>query len=298
MRVVFGKVPVLTDANLAVLKLEQVSGRELMNSGKRGNGIGHISVIKIFEQSLGVDYGEFGRDGEDRFDFGSEVKISVVERIVKRLLAQAVAGEGQFAFGLIVDGEGEHATQFLDAVGAHLFVEMNNDFGVGVGVKAMAAAFELGAEFGKVVNLAVENDPCAAVFVEDRLMAAGEVDDTEAAHAETSAVGDVESLVVGAAVHDLAAHVAHESFGNVALASCAHHSSDSTHGLCPAPKGASDFGKLTASLKRYPETSLAPLKRCPDTKAPGARVLSPVCGHGRRWRSRPRAGLPCPSLHT
>ena len=62
-------------------------------------------------------------------------------------------------------------------------------------------------------------------------MAAGEVDDAEAAHAETSAVGDIESLVVGAAVHDLFAHMVHESFGDIALASCAHHSGDSTHGL-------------------------------------------------------------------
>src|SRR5450759_4098905 len=106
---------------------------------------------------------------------------------------------------------------------------MNDDFGVGVGVEAMAAAFELGAEFGKVVNLAVENDPCVAVFVENGLMASGEVDDGEAAHAEASAVGDVESLIVGAAVHDLLAHVVDESFGDVALASCAHHTGNSAH---------------------------------------------------------------------
>src|SRR5208337_5514903 len=99
------------------------------------------------------------------------------------------------------------------------------------GAEAMPAAFKLRAEFGKVVNLAVENDPCAAVFVEDGLMASGEVDDGEAAHAETGAVGDVESLIVGAAVHDLFAHVVHESFGDVALACCANHSGNATHGL-------------------------------------------------------------------
>src|SRR5208282_2116167 len=117
-----------------------------------------------------------------------------------------------------------------DAVGAHLFVEMNDDFGVGVSVEAVASAFEFGAEFGKVVNLAVVYDPGGAVFIENGLMASGEIDDGEAAHAQTSAVGDVESLIVGAAVHDLLAHVVHESFGDVALASCAHHSSNPTHG--------------------------------------------------------------------
>src|SRR5258708_12228264 len=123
-----------------------------MNSGERGNGIGHVSVIKILEQALGVDFGEFGGDGKDRFDFGSEVEISLVERIVKRLLAQAVAGQDQFAFGLVVDGEGEHATQFLDAVGSHFFVEMNNDFGVPVGAEAMAAAFYLGSKVDDVLE--------------------------------------------------------------------------------------------------------------------------------------------------
>jgi len=108
---------------------------------------------------------------------------------------------------------------------------MNNDFGVGVRAEAMAATFEIGAKVGKVVDLAVENDPGAAVFVEDGLVAAGEVDNAEAAHAETGAVGNVKSLIVGSAVHDLLAHVVHESFGDVALPSCAHYSGDSTHGL-------------------------------------------------------------------
>src|SRR5258708_8518674 len=202
-----------------------------MNSGERGNGSGEGCVIKNLEQGLGVDFGEVGGDGKDRFNFGSEVEISLVERIVKRLLAQAVAGQDQFAFGLVVDGEGEHATQFLDAVGSHFFVEMNNDFGVAVGAEAMATAFELGANVEEVVDLAVVNDPGAAVFIEDWLVAAGEVDDAEAAHAETSAVGNIKSPSVGAAVHDLVAHVGHESFGDVALASCTHFSGNSTHGL-------------------------------------------------------------------
>jgi hypothetical protein len=94
----------------------------------------------------------------------------------------------------------------------------------------MAAAFELGLELEKIVNLTVINDPGAAIFVEDRLVAAREVDDTEATHAETRAIIDIEPLIVRAAVHDLLAHVVDESFRDIALASCAHHSGDSTHG--------------------------------------------------------------------
>src|SRR5208337_3007584 len=224
------QVPILADADLPVLEFQQMPGRKFMNSGERGNGIGNVAEIKIFEQGLGIDFGEFGSDGEDRLDFGCEVKIPFVKRVVQRLLAQAVARQDQLALGLVVDGEGKHAAQFLDAVGAHFFVEMNDDFGIGVGVEAVAAVFELRAKFGKVVDLAVVNDPGAAVFVENGLMASGKVDDGEAAHAETSTIGDVDSLVVGASVHNLLAHVVHESFGDVAFAGCAYHSGNATHG--------------------------------------------------------------------
>ena len=65
-----------------------------MNSCKRGNGVGNVSKIEIFEQGLGVNFGELGGYGEDRFDFGSEIEISVVQRVVQRLFAQPVAGQG------------------------------------------------------------------------------------------------------------------------------------------------------------------------------------------------------------
>ena len=99
----------------------------------------------------------------------------------------------------------------------------------------MAAAFEFGTEFREVINLAVENDPRAAVFVEDGLMASGKIDDREPAHSETGAVADVEALIVGTAIDDLVAHVAHECFGDIALSSCAHHASNSTHDFSLTP---------------------------------------------------------------
>ena len=62
--------------------------------------------------------------------------------------------------------------------------------------ETVAAGLKLGAKFGEVVTLAVVNDPSAAIFVEDGLMASGEIDDREAAHAKASAVGHVNSFIV------------------------------------------------------------------------------------------------------
>ena len=51
------------------------------------------------------------------------------------------------------------------------------------------AALELGAQLAEVVDLAVEDDADRAVLVEDRLVAARQVDDRQAAHPQGDARG-------------------------------------------------------------------------------------------------------------
>ena len=97
-----GKVAAESVAGIvaAAQNIAEAIGEQRQNSGERGNGVGNISVVKIFEQGLGVNFREFWSYGEDRFDVGGEVEISVVQRVVQRFLAQAVAGEGELALGL------------------------------------------------------------------------------------------------------------------------------------------------------------------------------------------------------
>ena len=65
---------------------------------------------------------------------------------------------------------------------------------------------ELRAQLPVVVDLAVEDHANRAVFVADRLVAAGKVDDAQPAHAERRAVADEHALVVWAAVTDDVTH--------------------------------------------------------------------------------------------
>ena len=51
----------------------------------------------------------------------------------------------------------------------------------------MTGGLELGAEFAVVVNLAVEHEPDRAIFVVDRLLPRGQVDDAQPPHPETNA---------------------------------------------------------------------------------------------------------------
>ena len=73
----------------------------------------------------------------------------------------------------------------------------------------MPEAAELAAQFVVIVNLAVEDDRHALVFVEDGLLATGNVDDAEASHAHRDAVAHVVTVVVGSAVANRIAHARH-----------------------------------------------------------------------------------------
>ena len=106
----------------------------------------------------------------------------------------------------IPDGEREHAAETLDARVAPLLVAVHDDFGVRVRPEAMSAAFELGAQRRKVVDLAVEDDPHRVVFVRQRLLPGRNVDDAEPAMGEPDALAEVEAVRVRAAMRDAVAH--------------------------------------------------------------------------------------------
>jgi hypothetical protein len=74
----------------------------------------------------------------------------------------------------------------------------------------MAGGGELVAQRAEVVNFAVEDHPYGTVLVVDRLLAGGQVDDGQAAHAQRDAVGEVCTLIVGPAMPDDIAHTLNE----------------------------------------------------------------------------------------
>ena len=59
--------------------------------------------------------------------------------IKKRLDTEGIACEKQDITLQIEDGEGEIAVEFLYAGGAGLLIQMNYDFGVGLGMEPMAS---------------------------------------------------------------------------------------------------------------------------------------------------------------
>src|SRR4029077_1084782 len=101
---------------------------------------------------------------------------------MQRFLAHAVARQKQSLPSLVVKGNGKHSTKLFYAVGAHLLIQVDDDLSVGVRIEVVSTAFQLSAKLRKVVNLSVENNPDALIFVVNRLMSAGKVDDAKPAH--------------------------------------------------------------------------------------------------------------------
>ncbi len=94
----------------------------------------------------------------------------------------------------------------MNAIGAFLFVKMDDDFGIGIRREVVALALQLPAKFGEVVDFAVVGDPDRAVFVAHwHVPVSGKIENGEAAAAEAN-VGTIgksslpQTGVVGTAV--------------------------------------------------------------------------------------------------
>ena len=102
---------------------------------------------------------------EQRLDLGGKAKYAVALKEEKRLLTDMIAREKQARLRPVPDRERKHPAQVAHAVGAVLFVEMDDDFRVRGGLEFVTLGLEVAAEIKKVVDLAVKNNPNGSVFV-------------------------------------------------------------------------------------------------------------------------------------
>ena len=88
-----------------------------------------------------------------------------------------------------------------------LFVEMDERFGVTVRFEAVPAFFQACAQLEVIIDLAVEDDVNRSVFVRDRLVAAGQINDAEPPNRQTNAGLDEVAFVIRPAVPQRLRHL-------------------------------------------------------------------------------------------
>ena len=112
----------------------------------------------------------------------------------------------------VPQGEGEHATEMVDAVFAPLFPGMDDGFGVGAGLEMVAEGGQFRNQIDEIVDFAVEHHPDRIVLIGQGLLAGGDVDDGQPSMPQPQPRLDVQASFVRAAmplhVVDAGEHIA------------------------------------------------------------------------------------------
>jgi len=171
-------------------------GGKLVDVFKKGvRAIVGEAVAEVVEEAVGVGSALEEREFEKGRDFGGEgdappaVTCCRGAGEIEGLDAEEIANEEDCTFAGIEEGEGEHADEAGEAVGAPVVPGGEENLGVGGGVELPAEGFEFGTDFAIVVDHAVEGEVEAVVGGAHGLVGAGRgIDDGEAAVGEGEAV--------------------------------------------------------------------------------------------------------------
>src|SRR5689334_3235902 len=99
-----------------------------------------------------------------------------------------------------------------------------------MGVELVPLLLQLRAQFGKIVDFPVIDDPYCLIFVVDGLMPAGHVNDAEAPHSQAHRPMRVDAIIIWPTMNDGVAHA--PDFGGLnPLVASSHQSGYSAHCL-------------------------------------------------------------------
>jgi len=162
--------------------------------------------------------------GKQSADFRGEEQKAVTLEIIKRLFAQTVAGDKQPLRGVVPDGEGKHAAEEIQAFLAENSIGLEHNFRITVAAELDSTLLQEGANFGKVKNLTVVNDPVLRSRVGHGLVAGRrKIKDGKAAVGQanmacaTVYVEDLEAAVIRPAMSDRLAGDIKSFSSNLAL---------------------------------------------------------------------------------
>jgi hypothetical protein len=108
---------------------------------------------------------------------------------------------------------------------------MDDYFRVAMGIKSMAALDQVFAQFGKVVDFPVEDDPNRPIFIKNWLVTARKVDDAKSPHPQPRTVLDEKTFVIRAPMHDCLAHAVNYPGIDLVAGDRTHYARYSTHTL-------------------------------------------------------------------
>src|ERR1700738_2110023 len=98
----------------------------------------------------------------------------------------------------------------FDAIITILLVGMNNCLGIAISTKAMPSLLEFFLKLRIIIDFSIEDDEDTLIFVENRLLAASQVDNGEAAHTKRNSLSYPGPLIIWPTVTNNLAHAVYE----------------------------------------------------------------------------------------
>ncbi|MNF50432.1 hypothetical protein D3C84_317270 [compost metagenome] len=131
--------------------------RQFLDTGQqRARCRYHGVEVQVVVECDRVQHGADVAALEQRWQAGGKAQALSGVGQVQRLDPEAVAGQEQLLAVALPDGQGKHAVEPGQQVGAPGVVALEQHLGVAVAVKPVAEAFQLAAQFREVVDGAVE----------------------------------------------------------------------------------------------------------------------------------------------
>jgi hypothetical protein len=129
--------------------------------------------------------------------------------VEQRLLPEPIPRKHDLAATVIPKREREHAVETLDEARALVLVEVWKYFRIASRAKHMPARDELVSQLAEVVDLTVLDGHDRPVFVPDRLVTAGNVDDAQSADTKDRTGRTIYSFIVRSSMSEHGEHSPH-----------------------------------------------------------------------------------------
>ena len=119
------------DGDLAIAPRQRVSRLQLPDAAEDRSRRERRPEREDVVEAERIDRPRDTRVSKERLDLGGEQELVTALRVEQRANAEAVAREEQRARVRIPDRERPLAVELANSIGAELFVQMQNDFGIG-----------------------------------------------------------------------------------------------------------------------------------------------------------------------
>jgi len=146
---------------------------------------------------------------------------------------------------------------------------MSDYLGIGVCPELVSAPFQIAAQYGMIVDLAVEDYLDEAIFASEWLVSAGDVNDAQAPHADAYSISHVRAFVIWAAVYKRVGHALQDRSDDLLSQLRVNQSCNSAHGMAPSVNATAPTKRSEglASRTATPYCGLSAAKSAMTTKA-------------------------------